>query len=284
MRELVRRRAVIAILAAGIVSCGGGGGGPTAPAAPTINNVGSVRAGEILVITGQNLTSLNALELAQQASVEVLVDSRVLTPESVTATEIRVRIPMDLTPGSHTLAVRVSGRTSNTINLTVEVFTVTGTYVGAGTIVSTTCNDPDLQEAFREIFPPGFTDASVKLVTDLRPQLRIVVPNPPEGDVELTGALMADGSFQATVTESLPEVQIVNTLTGQFTFSSGEVRSQSSLTLVVTFPGTPLLCDVALTFEERRTTTNLSRQPDHDWGWGGFSLRAMEIMIQVTGE
>ncbi|MBW3665558.1 MAG: IPT/TIG domain-containing protein, partial [Actinobacteria bacterium] len=123
--------------------------------------------GEVVVITGRNLSgSSAALQLA--ASVEILLDGRVLAPESVSATEVRVRIPLDVSPGPHTLSVRVDGRTSNSVQFTVEVFTVTGTYQGPGRIASATCNDPAVQAELQQLFPPGATGEGIQAVRDRR--------------------------------------------------------------------------------------------------------------------
>lgn len=243
-------------LACTLAACGGGGGGPTAPEAPVIENLqiqGSIRAGEDLVIRGRGLSgALSPRALSAAAAVVVLLDGEALTPLSTTATEIRVRIPLDLEPGPHTLSVRVDGRTSNSVTFTVEIFTTTGTYRGPGRIALATCNDPAVEAQLQQLFPPGATGEGTQAVRDERPDLTMVSVNFSDNAVITgVGQIQADGTFHVVVDDNDPDV--VSEKTGRFSAEGERVTLDSVNTITLDADG--LLCVVEIEFTEERFTT-----------------------------
>jgi hypothetical protein len=254
IRPLPALRIALAILAAPValapLACGDDDGpsGPVEPA-PVVDEitVGAVRAGEVLVITGENLTALRSPALAgAPTQVQVLLDGSPLVPESVTATEIRVRIPLSLAPGTHTLAVRVGERTSNTVEFEVEVFTASGIYDGSSVLTFDTCELP---------FPVG-TEREVQiLVIDERPAVTFQ-----RGELDrLTGTLAADGSFTAAFTEVEDGVEIDLQMDGELgTDGAGVPELTSHFTVELTDLETSESCR----FEEDDRATRISTDTD----------------------
>lgn len=171
---------------------------------------------------------------------------------AASATEIRLRIPLDVSPGPHTLIVRVDGRTSNPVEFTVDVFTVTGTFRGPGRIASATCNDAAVEAELQQLFPPGATGEGSQAVLDERPDLTMISVNFSETDViSAFGELNADGTFRVVVQPSDPE--IVSEKIGRFTTTGSGVALEETNTITLTIG--QLTCVVEIEFTEQRFTT-----------------------------
>lgn len=268
-----------AALVGALAACGGGGGGgPIVPDAPVIESLdiqGSIRAGEVLVIRGRGLNDTRVPRgLSPAATVEILLDGRVLTPESATATEIRVRIPLDIAPGPHTLSVRVDGRASNSVAFTVEIFTVTGTYRGPGRIASATCNDPAVQEQLREQFPPGETGTGTQAVLDERPDLTLISQDFSQpGVFEAFGRLEVEGTFHAVVEGS--DDDVLSEKDGRFEAVGDRVTLDSTDTITLDADG--LVCVVEVELTQERFTTQFEPPP------GSQGLSAARVAEALRG-
>jgi hypothetical protein len=181
--------------------------------APVVGSVSPnpVRAGETLIISGQNLR-------ASQAGV-VLIDGVAVVPLSGTNTEIQVQVPIQVTPGNHVLRVQVEAELSNTVSFQVEIFTVTGTYVSQGPIVLNSCGVGD---------PVGTVNTFEIAMIDNRPILTGRI-----GAIPLQGTMTGGGSFnmsqiEGDFTERL-EGTMIATPQGDVGFSARSTTSISSL-------------------------------------------------------
>ncbi|MGH7571549.1 MAG: hypothetical protein ACREMK_06865 [Gemmatimonadota bacterium] len=176
-------------------ACSGGGGGPSAPEtppSPQLNSVSPnpVRAGEALILSGQNLLAFRGMNLAQVQAIEVLLDGRVISPISTSDTEVQIRLPLETTPGNHTVAIRAGGRTSNSLPFGSEIFTATGTYVAQGPVSLNSCLDFGLGD------PVGTVQTFEIVISDDRPNATGRI-----GAIPLSGTLSASGSFNMSRTE-----------------------------------------------------------------------------------
>lgn len=184
-------------------ACGGGSGSPTdlEEPVPAIQSLdpNPARAGEELIIRGSNLqTPAGSLQPAQ--GIEVLLDGRVLTPSSATDSEIVVTLPLDITPGSHTLRVRTgAGELTNTVPFQVHIFTVTGTYRAEGPRSSDTC--------LIDGTPIGTVEDFEVSLTDNRPTLSMRV-----GAFRFNGTLGNGGDFTGQLQQMDPGTGLVSTV------------------------------------------------------------------------
>lgn len=254
-RSLALRGIALTVVLIAAAACGGDdGGGPTAPEVPSITEIGglesgSIRAGELVVIRGTNLLAIRrSVSLAgAPTEVQVLLDGTPLQPESVTDTEIRFRIPLELAPGSHTLAVRIGGQTSNTITFNVEVFTASGLYRGEARLTFDNCEVVGV--------PVGAVRPIDTVVIDARPAITMR-----RGELApMTGTLAPDGSFTASFTETREEqgaqLRIELRIEGQLLVDEGEPTLSAEFTAQVTDVETSDFCRFADEDFARRIST-----------------------------
>ncbi|MBW3660548.1 MAG: IPT/TIG domain-containing protein [Gemmatimonadetes bacterium] len=201
-----------AAVAAGLLACGGGGG-PTDPAPrPRITDLepDPVRAGEALTIHGQDFQAVAGRVPAPLPEVTVVLDGRVLTPVSVTDTEIVITVPLEVAPGDHSVVVRAGDSESDPRSVGVTIFTVTGSYAAVGVQTEDTCEADEVPVGGSEPF-------SVSLV-DERPVLGIRVDG-----FDFEGTLASDGTFAGTHEEVLdPEVGLTGTVEFEGTMGARE--------------------------------------------------------------
>lgn len=150
-----------------------------------------VRAGEILIISGQNLRGSVGVNLSQ--ATVVLIDGVVVPPISETSSEIQVRVPIQVIPGNHVIRVQVGTEVSNSIPFEVHIFTVTGTYVAQGLVIINSCLDFDIGD------PVGTAETREIAMTDSRPTLTGRI-----GATAVQGTLTSGGAFNMSHTEVVP--------------------------------------------------------------------------------
>lgn len=169
------------------------------PALPRISSINPnpVRAGEEVTISGLNF--LSAALSPAQAGIEVLLDSRILSPRTSTNSEIVVRIPADVIPGSHPIRVRNGTRESRSIQLRVRIFIVTGAYQTSGPKTTDSCLIDDE--------PIGTVSNFEVSMTDSLPTLSIRI-----GTSRLNGSLDGEGNFRGQLDEFDPETGSTSTL------------------------------------------------------------------------
>lgn len=232
-----------------LVSCGGGNGGsPTEPdPAPEILSLqpNPVRAGEDLIISGQNLQPSVGVLPAQQG-VTVLLGNRTLTPVSASSTEVVVEIPLDVAPGNHTLRVRAGNRDSGSRQLQVNIFTVTGTYAASGPQITDTCEVDDTPIGGIDNFQIAFTDNRPTLV------IRIGAADP------ITGTLGEAGDFSGQNSEVInPDTGLTATdeISGSMQARQGP-NAGFTATFSLSFSGGVLpACTIRWTLDGNRITT-----------------------------
>jgi hypothetical protein len=195
-----------------------------APPAITSVSPSSVRAGDILIIRGQNFTALRTLQLSGNTP-QVLIDGVTLGATSVTATELQVAVPLDLTPGNHTLRIQLDSDVSNTLNFTSEIFTATGTYGAEGPVTLNSCGFSD--------FPIGSRHTFEVSMTDNRPTLNARIG----GITGFFGTLTPGGSFNVSQTEGT----VTSSFSGNLLGAPGGVVGFSAL---IEVRSNPLACSV----------------------------------------
>jgi hypothetical protein len=178
-----------AVVFAACVGCGSDGpSGP--PPAPRITSVlpTPVRAGETLTIRGRDFPVRD---------LQVWIDGATpLEPTGATPSELVITIPLSLAAGDHTIHVQTNTTQSNTVSITSEIFTVTGTYAGEGTLARDPCGIRG--DSLGRVRPVEIS------LTDNRPALSVTmdtlaVPLALQGRVRFQqGSLAGDGSFNAT--------------------------------------------------------------------------------------
>ncbi len=248
-------------------ACSGGGGGPSAPETPPnpqLNSVSPnpVRAGETLIISGQNLRALQGMNLAQVQTIEVLLDGLVISPISTSDTEIQVRVPLETTPGNHTVAIRSGGRTSNSLPFGSEIFTATGTYVAQGPVSLNSCLDFGIGE------PVGTVETFEVVISDDRPKATGRI-----GAIPLSGTLSASGSFNMFQTEQ----GITSRVEGNLLAAEGEAGFSGRVTLE---SNDVIICSIIRQVTGLRiTTTPTAKAPSADLS--GDPLHKLEEISQL---
>lgn len=248
-----------------IPACSGGGGGPSAPETPPTPQINSVspnpvRAGETLIISGQNLRALQGVNLSQGEGVEVLLDGLVIAPISTSDAEVQVRLPIETTPGNHTVRIRAGSRTSNSFPFSSEIFTATGTYLAQGPVSLNSCLDFGLGE------PVGTVQTFEVVITDDRPNATGRI-----GTIPHSGSLSASGSFNMSHTEGT----VTSRVEGNLLAAEGEAGFSGRVTL----QSNALICsEITQVTGLRITTTPTAKAPSASLT--GDPLRQLEATHQ----